>query len=97
MGYTGGGSLTDASGTITTGGTSQQVLAANPSRRYLLVQNLSTTDLWLRFAVAAVTDQPSIRLVAGATFEWNAPGFVPEDSFNVIGGTTGQKFVVKEA
>ena len=42
------GNLTAASTqSITTGGTHQQVFASNASRKFLLVQNLSDTDMYL--------------------------------------------------
>jgi hypothetical protein len=89
------GALTDRSGTITTGGTSQQVMAANTNRKYLLIQNESTGDLWINFGVAAVIAQPSIRLG-----QWDAfvmeEGFISTQALNVIGATTAQAFTAKE-
>jgi hypothetical protein len=89
------GALTDRSGTITTGGTSQQVMAANTNRKYLLIQNESTGDLWINFGVAAVATQPSIRLG-----QWDAfvmeEGFISTQTLNVIGATTAQAFTAKE-
>lgn len=91
------GPLTDLSGTVTTGGTAQTVSAAKP-RRYLLIQNISAEDLWVNFGVAAVADSPSVlipgALDAGLVFE---AGFIPDGYLSVIGATTGNKFVIKEA
>lgn len=90
------GALTDYSGTIASGGTAQTAVAANASRRYLLVQNVSLTeDLWLNFGVAAVASQPSILLRPGSSFE-SSPAFVSTQLVSVIAATTGHAFVVKE-
>lgn len=89
------GTLTDRSGTITLGGTSQTLMAANASRKYLLVQNVSTGDLWFNFGVAAVINQPSIRLSTGDSFVMES-NFISTQAINIIGATTGQAFSSKE-
>jgi hypothetical protein len=91
-----GGSLTDRSGSITTGGTAQQLAAANSSRSYFILQNISTGDLWFNFGVAAVADQPSFKLAAGQSFAMEG-SFISTQLISIIGATTGQKFVAKEA
>lgn len=91
------GSLTDGSGTIDTGGTSQQVFAANANRVYLFIQNNSIETLWIQFGGAAVEDQPSIQLPAsgdGFTMESN---FVSTESVEIIGASAGSEFTAKEA
>lgn len=90
-------STTDRSGSIATGGTSQQVAAANVSRLSFSLENVSSGDLWVNFGVAAVEDQPSIKVSSGLSLEYGAPGFVPTDAVNVRGATTGQKFSSKES
>lgn len=92
------GTLSDRSGSITAGGTSQQVAAANEGRFYLLIQNISSGDLWVNLGVAAVQDSPSLKLLAGSSVEFSSSGtgYVPEDAIHIIGATTGQKFVAKE-
>ncbi len=92
----GAGALTDRSGAITSGGTAQQVAAANASRRYFLFQNNSDTDCWINFGVTAVASQPSIKIVAGGSYE-NPPHFCPTGLISVIGGTTGKTFTAEEA
>ena len=92
-----GGSLVDGSGALT--GSSQQVFAANMSRQYLLIQNIDATNaVWVNFGTAAVADQPSIKLAAGASVEYSASGtgVVPTSAVNVI-GTAASKFVAKQA
>jgi len=89
------GTLTDGSGTITTANTSQQVFAANPNRRYLLLQNISSATLWFNFTTAATTAQPSLQLTSGASFVMES-SFVSTEVVNIIGGTAGQAFVAKQ-
>ena len=89
------GTLTNHSGTITTGGTAQQVVAANANRNYLLLQNQSTGDLWFDLGVDAVQSQPSLKLVAGDSVVWE-DNYIPTSSVSIIGATTGQAFAAKE-
>jgi len=88
------GTLNDFSGTITAGGTSQQLLPANPNRNYFLFQNHSDIDLWLVPGVGpAVAGQPSILVGAGVAY---TPGFVDRRAWHVMGATTGKAFTCKE-
>lgn len=89
------GTLTDRSGTITSGGTAQTIMAANATRRYLLIQNSSDTAMWCNFTTTAVASQPSFTLIAGASFvmENNA---VSTEAISCIGATTGKIFTAKE-
>jgi hypothetical protein len=89
------GALTDRSGTITTGGTSQQLAPSNATRKYLLIENLSSGDLWINFGVAAVAGQPSLKIPAGAALTMES-GFVSNQAVNVLGATTAQAFAAKE-
>jgi len=89
------GTLIDRSGTITTANTSQQLAPANPNRRYLLIQNNSSSPLWFNFTAAATTSQPSIQLAAGQGFVMEN-GFISTEAVNIIGGTAGQAFTAKE-
>lgn len=89
------GTLTDRSGSITTGGTAQTLAAANSSRKYLLIQNVSTGDLWFNFTTTAVTDQPSFKLLPGQSFVME-DSFISTELISIIGATTGQKFAAKE-
>jgi hypothetical protein len=87
--------LNDYSGTITLGGTAQTIIAANSRRHYLLVVNISSGTLWIRFDVAAVADQPSIPIFPNGSFVMECGG-VDTRAVSIIGATTGQKFVAKE-
>ena len=88
---------TDRSGTITTGGTSQQLAAANATRNYLLVQNQATTgNIWVNFTAAATTAQPSIKIPAGASYSWPDGNVISTEVVNVTGDNTGMAFCAKE-
>jgi hypothetical protein len=89
------GTLTDRSGTVTTGSTAQQVAAANASRSYFFFQNVSTSDLWLNFGTPATASQPSIKIVSGASFTFESR-FVSTELISVYGATTTQAFTAKE-
>jgi hypothetical protein len=90
------GTFTDRSGSVTAGGTRQQVMAANANRRYLLFQNVSTGDLWVRFGANANGDQPSILVPSRRGFVMK-DDFINTDALDVFGATTGQAFSAKEA
>lgn len=89
------GTLTDRSGTITTGGTAQSVAASLTTRKYFLFQNHSDTVMWINFGATAVADQPSIKVDAGAGFTFEG-SFCSNQSVSVICATTGKKFTAKE-
>ena len=89
------GALTARSGTITLGGTAQQLAAANASRKYLIIQNLSSGDLWFNFAITAVQSQPSKRLEPFAVFVMEG-SFVSNQAISIIGATTSQAFAADE-
>lgn len=87
--------LTDHSGTITAANTSQQIMAANPARQYLLFENISSKPMWVNFGVAAVTTQPSILVNGGGSLIMEGPT-VSSEVLNVICATVGVAFVAKE-
>lgn len=89
------GAVTDRSGTITSGGTSQQIAAANSSRSYFEYQNISDETQYINFGAAATTDSNSFKIIAGASWS-NIATFCPTGTINVIGATTGKKFIAKE-
>lgn len=93
-----GGTLTDGSGTIATGGTAQNAFASNATRSYLRVQNISpTADLWVNETGAAVINTPgSTRLTPGGSITYDGT-FCPTSAISVIGAVTGHPFTAKEA
>jgi hypothetical protein len=89
------GALTDHSGTITVGGTSQQLAVANAARSHFEIQNLSDQPLYVNFGAAATIESDSFRIAPGGVY-FNPPQYCPNGTITIIGGTTGQKFVAKE-
>lgn len=90
------GSLTDKSGALAAGATSEVLAAPNASRKYLFVQNVhASEDMWINFGVAAVLDKPSIKIVAGGGFVMEG-SYVSTQSVNVIATTVGHKWTAKE-
>lgn len=91
------GALTDRSGTLAAGATSQAVAAANAARKYFFFENVSDTDMWINFGVAAVANQPSILVLAnGGSFTMEG-AFVSNQAVNVICATIGKAYTAKEA
>lgn len=91
-----GGTLTDRSGPIVSGGTSEVLAPVNAARKYLFVQNLSADeDLWIDFTVDALADAPSIRLEPGQSFVMEG-NFVSTEEVNVFATTTGHEYTAKE-
>lgn len=87
-------SITDRSGTITSGGVAQTLSAANTGRRGFFIQNVSTGDLWIRDGGTAAATQPSVWIPAGAFFEYT--NGVPTSALSIFGATTGQAFTARE-
>jgi hypothetical protein len=88
-------SATNRSGTIATGGQSQQLMAANPARRGWAIQNQSSGDLYVSGTGAATLDQNSMKLIPGAYYE--SPNSISSQvAHNIIGATTGQAFWARE-
>lgn len=89
----------DFSGTIGTGGTSQQVIPYNASRKYLLIENptnATSEALFCNLGAAATMTQASITLALGGTYERSIPNFVPKDAVFCTAPTTGHTFTAKE-
>lgn len=91
------GTLTDRSGTITLGGTAQNAMAANTSRKYLLLRNpISETEaLWFDLTATAVAASPSIRLDPGDSYVMEGT-FISTQALSVLAATTAHKWTAKE-
>lgn len=91
------GTLTDRSGTITSGGTAQSLAGSNASRKYLLIVNpiTATEPLYVNFTTTAVAGSPSIGLNPGDSFVMEN-GFVSTEAISVIAATTSHTYTAKE-
>lgn len=86
-------SFANFSGTITSAGVSQQVVAASPDRNFLLVQNLSTTVpmyVGIGYSPSATTGICISANGGGIIFE---DGAVPIEAINIFCDTAGEPFV----
>lgn len=81
--------LTHTAVAVTTA--SGAALAANGERSYLLLQNISNTDMFIKLGVAAVASE-GIKLAAGDAYEMS-PRFANLDTraVNAIHAGTGSK------
>ena len=80
----------DASGTITTGGTSQLALAVSASRSYLCVQNLDATHyLYVEFGSARATATLTSGKVSSCTVTNGGFGFTLPPHIEFLGGGNG--------
>lgn len=64
--------------TVAVGVASTAIAAANPNRRYLLLQNVGAAPVFLRFDETAAVLNEGFSLAAGAIFEW------PRDANNAL-------------
>lgn len=85
--------LVNRSGTITTGGTAQQLTAANDSRLGWSIQNTSATDLWVSDVGTASAGGTSYKVPAGTSF---TPPAVALGVISIFGATTAQSFAARE-
>lgn len=91
------GDLSDAvTRTITDANVSQQVFAANPSRRYLLIQNTSDTVMRVNFGAAAtLAGNDSFELLADGTVTFEDL-FQSTQQITIICSVAAKEFVAKE-
>ena len=84
---------TNRSGSITTGGTAQQLAAANPDRLGLDFQNISAGDLWINETggTAAVNTAGSWKIATGQFFS-----VATNQAISIVGATTGQAWTATE-
>lgn len=88
--------LRNKSGTITAGGTAQNVYTEQDAPKvYLVFQNISDTAMTIDFDVNAVADT-GILIPAGTSWEPPA-GYIFSGRLSVLCATTGKKFVCKIA
>jgi hypothetical protein len=86
---------TDRGGTITAGGTAQQFMAANATRRGFIVQNQSTGDLYVNCLTTAAGNQTSLKIPAGALYSTD-PHHSGTGACSIFGATTAQAFYARE-
>ena len=86
--------LRNYSGSITTGGTAQDVYSADTApKTSFLFQNVSDTAMTIDFGITAEADK-GILVAAGVAYEM-PPGVMFTGRLSVLCATTGKKFVCK--
>lgn len=95
-----GTSTANNSGTVTTGGTFQSVIAASTSRKACLIQNpvTATEPLFVNFVVTAVTPivGNSFSLAAGQSISCVVGTMVISNEVRVTATTTGHAFTAMQ-
>ncbi len=88
---------TDASGTVTTGGTFQTVFASSGSRKGCTIQNpiTATETLFVHANPASATTANSFGLAPGATFSCQVGHIVITDAISVTATTTAHAFAAQ--
>lgn len=89
--------LTDRSGSVTTGGTAQQLAAANAARKGWRIQNTSGGDQWFNDTggSASVGGAGCFKVSSGGYYETPAGG-ASQTAISIFGATTGQTFSASE-
>lgn len=84
---------TVSNGTITTGGTFQQIAASNSSRKSFEFQNNNASDACYIFfgATGSATTAKSIKVVAGGYY-LRSSGVIPSDAIQTTCATTSDTF-----
>lgn len=84
---------TDRSGSIATGGTAQQLAAANAARKGLRIQNISAEVMWVNQTggTAAAAGAGSFKIAVDGTFE-----ITTNQAVSIVAATLGSKFSATE-
>ena len=86
---------TDASGTITLGGTVQGVLPINAARTGVMFQNMSDTDMYVNPTGTATTGAGSYLVKAGGSVYETPTGVKDSQALSVLCATTGKAYTAK--
>lgn len=82
--------------TVTVGTTTIQLIAANPNRKYLIIQNVSSNILYMKYNASAVSNQ-GIRLVASSAYEMsNTQGNLTTTLINGIASAASSIILLTE-
>lgn len=80
----------------TTTGVNQLVVAANKQRRGIMIQNISDTDMYISFGVAATAGAGSFLLPKNGGMWTSPPHGVPVGALNLICASASKAFTAKE-
>lgn len=87
----------DGSGTITTGGTAQNLFSGlTPQNGFAVYNPDATNDLWVSDSTtAAANNTGSIRIPSNGGFYETPVTYGPISTVSLVGAVTGQKFTAK--
>lgn len=85
---------TETNSSIATGGTAQNAVASNSTRKRLKFQNQSTGDMYV-YTGGTAANGTGLWLPAGSFYEWPAHD-IPTGALSVWGATTGQAYYVAQ-
>jgi len=86
---------TDKSGTVTSGGTAQNAIASNTSRKDWRLSNLSNDILYITDTGTAATAANGVPVYPGQTISANSRG-TSTSAISVLGATTGDAWSAVE-
>lgn len=87
----------DASGSISVGGTAQNVFTSQPSNGYSISNPDAANDLWIRDdgSAAVANGQGSHRVAANGGYYETPPGQKPMGNVSIVGANGGQVYTAK--
>jgi hypothetical protein len=90
--------IEDEAGSITLGGTAQNVFSGRvPANGYEVCNSDATNDLWLsNTGTAAANSAGSVRVPANGGCYITRPGYQPQKAVSIVGANTAQKFTAKK-
>lgn len=85
-----------ASAITAANGSAQDIFDARVVRRFLVIENTSGGELWVRMGADASAAAPSFRIPAGGVLTFEPPGLVPIGRVSLY-GSDGLTFTAWEA
>lgn len=85
----------DGSGTVTTGGTAQNLFGGTVPANGFFVQNNSSGDLWISDIGTAAAAQPSIKIPPNGSMFSTPAAYRPAAAISLFGATTAQAFTAR--
>ena len=87
---------TNRSGTITLGGTAQQLAAADTNRKFMQITNPGTAELWVNVGGTAAANTNGSEQIRPGGYWWMDPVQCASDAISIVGAMTGQHFTAWE-
>jgi hypothetical protein len=85
----------DGSGTVAAGGSAQMLFGGIAPVNGFLMQNNSSSALWICDVGTASAGGASIQVAANGGIFWTSAGYKPAGAVSLFGATTGQAFAAR--